>query len=60
MLCAGFLQKAAALLQVPLDELQSCLTVRTLRAGKQNVLKPCSRLECGVRRDCLAKAIYAQ
>ncbi|XP_052454502.1 unconventional myosin-XIX [Carassius gibelio] len=56
----GFLQKTADLLHVPLDELQSCLTVRTLRAGKQNVLKPCSQSECGVRRDCLAKAIYAR
>uniref|UniRef100_A0A673K0C0 Unconventional myosin-XIX-like n=1 Tax=Sinocyclocheilus rhinocerous TaxID=307959 RepID=A0A673K0C0_9TELE len=60
MLCAGFLQKTADLLQVPLDELQSCLTVRTLRAGKQSVLKPCSQSECSVRRDCLAKVIYAQ
>uniref|UniRef100_A0A672RGZ9 Myosin XIX n=1 Tax=Sinocyclocheilus grahami TaxID=75366 RepID=A0A672RGZ9_SINGR len=60
MLCAGFLQKTADLLQVPLDELQSCLTVRTLRAGKQSVLKPCTQSECGVRRDCLAKVIYAQ
>uniref|UniRef100_A0A671L5Z2 Unconventional myosin-XIX-like n=1 Tax=Sinocyclocheilus anshuiensis TaxID=1608454 RepID=A0A671L5Z2_9TELE len=60
MLCAGFLQKTADLLQVPLDELQSCLTVRTLRAGKQNVLKLCSQSECSVRRDCLAKVIYAQ
>uniref|UniRef100_A0A672R005 Unconventional myosin-XIX-like n=1 Tax=Sinocyclocheilus grahami TaxID=75366 RepID=A0A672R005_SINGR len=58
--CAGFLQKTADLLQVPLDELQSCLTVRTLHAGKQNVLKPCSQSECSVRRDCLAKVIYAQ
>ncbi|XP_026099029.1 unconventional myosin-XIX-like [Carassius auratus] len=56
----GFLQKTADLLHVPLDELESCLTVRTLRAGKQNVLKPCSQSECGVRRDCLAKAIYAR
>uniref|UniRef100_A0A671L730 Unconventional myosin-XIX-like n=1 Tax=Sinocyclocheilus anshuiensis TaxID=1608454 RepID=A0A671L730_9TELE len=55
-----FLQKTADLLQVPLDELQSCLTVRTLRAGKQNVLKLCSQSECSVRRDCLAKVIYAQ
>ncbi|KAF4113907.1 unconventional myosin-XIX [Onychostoma macrolepis] len=56
----GFLQKTADLLQVSLDELHSCLTVRTLRAGKQSVLKPCSQSECGIRRDCLAKVIYAQ
>uniref|UniRef100_A0AAX7U023 Myosin motor domain-containing protein n=1 Tax=Astatotilapia calliptera TaxID=8154 RepID=A0AAX7U023_ASTCA len=34
--------------------------VRTLKAGKQSVLKPCSQAECSVRRDCLAKVIYAQ
>ncbi|XP_051523394.1 unconventional myosin-XIX [Myxocyprinus asiaticus] len=56
----GFQLKTAALLQVPLDDLQSCLRVRTLRAGKQNVFKPCSQSECSVRRDCLAKVIYAQ
>ncbi|XP_051966023.1 unconventional myosin-XIX [Xyrauchen texanus] len=55
-----FQLKTAALLQVPLDDLQSCLRVRTLRAGKQNILKPCSQSECSVRRDCLAKVIYAQ
>uniref|UniRef100_A0AAR2IYF9 Myosin motor domain-containing protein n=1 Tax=Pygocentrus nattereri TaxID=42514 RepID=A0AAR2IYF9_PYGNA len=57
----SFLYKTATLLQVPVDELQDCLTVRTLRAGKQNVLlKPCSQSECVIRRDCLAKVIYAQ
>uniref|UniRef100_A0A8C2BTN1 Myosin XIX n=1 Tax=Cyprinus carpio TaxID=7962 RepID=A0A8C2BTN1_CYPCA len=56
----GLMCFSADLLQVPLDELQSCLTVRTLLAGKQSVLKPCSQSECGVRRDCLAKVIYAQ
>ncbi|KAI4878119.1 hypothetical protein NFI96_025561, partial [Prochilodus magdalenae] len=57
----GFLHKTATLLQVPADELQECVTVRTLRAGKQNVLlKPCTQSECTIRRDCLAKVIYAQ
>lgn len=55
-----FLQRAAELLCVPAAELQTCLRVRTLKAGKQNVLKPCSQAECSVRRDCLAKLIYAQ
>lgn len=55
-----FLQRAAELLCVPAEELQTCLRVRTLKAGKQNVLKPCSQAECSVRRDCLAKLIYAQ
>uniref|UniRef100_A0AAX7T0M1 Myosin motor domain-containing protein n=1 Tax=Astatotilapia calliptera TaxID=8154 RepID=A0AAX7T0M1_ASTCA len=48
------------LLCVPAEELQTCLRVRTLKAGKQSVLKPCSQAECSVRRDCLAKVIYAQ
>ncbi|XP_029028743.1 unconventional myosin-XIX isoform X2 [Betta splendens] len=55
-----FLQRAAELLCVPSEELQTCLCVRTLKAGKQNVLKPCSQTECSMRRDCLAKVIYAQ
>ncbi|KAK0136465.1 Unconventional myosin-XIX [Merluccius polli] len=54
-----FLQRAAGLLCVPAEELEDCLAVRTLMAGKQSILKPCSRSECGVRRDCLAKVIYA-
>uniref|UniRef100_A0A4W6EQZ8 Myosin XIX n=1 Tax=Lates calcarifer TaxID=8187 RepID=A0A4W6EQZ8_LATCA len=55
-----FLQRAAELLCVPAEELQLCLRVRTLKAGKQSVLKPCSQAECSMRRDCLAKVIYAQ
>ncbi|XP_053187445.1 unconventional myosin-XIX isoform X1 [Scomber japonicus] len=54
------MQRAAELLLVSAEELQSCLTVRMLKAGKQSVLKPCSQAECSVRRDCLAKTIYAQ
>uniref|UniRef100_A0A669DUH0 Myosin XIX n=1 Tax=Oreochromis niloticus TaxID=8128 RepID=A0A669DUH0_ORENI len=56
----NFLQRAAELLCVPAEELQTCLRVRTLKAGKQSVLKPCSQADCSVRRDCLAKVIYAQ
>ncbi|XP_056263817.1 unconventional myosin-XIX isoform X1 [Pseudoliparis swirei] len=55
-----FSQRAAELLCVPAEELQMCLRVRTLKAGKQSVLKPCSQAECSMRRDCLAKVIYAQ
>ncbi|KAF3841298.1 hypothetical protein F7725_007160 [Dissostichus mawsoni] len=55
-----FLQRAADLLCVPAEELLMSLRVRTLKAGKQSVLKPCSRAECNMRRDCLAKVIYAQ
>uniref|UniRef100_A0A8C4ZJ21 Myosin XIX n=1 Tax=Gadus morhua TaxID=8049 RepID=A0A8C4ZJ21_GADMO len=53
------LQGAAGLLGVPAEELQACLAVRTLVAGKQSILKPCSLSDCGVRRDCLAKVVYA-
>uniref|UniRef100_A0A8C2X5V8 Myosin XIX n=1 Tax=Cyclopterus lumpus TaxID=8103 RepID=A0A8C2X5V8_CYCLU len=55
-----FSQRAAELLCVPAEELQMCLRVRMLKAGKQSVLKPCSQAECSMRRDCLAKVIYAQ
>ncbi|KPP74438.1 unconventional myosin-XIX-like, partial [Scleropages formosus] len=56
----GFLQNTADLLGVPSEELEACLRLRSLRAGKQSVvLKPCSQAECSVRRDCLAKLIYA-
>ncbi|XP_068457373.1 unconventional myosin-XIX [Clinocottus analis] len=55
-----FSQRAAELLCVPAEELQMCLRVRTLKAGKQSVLKPCARAECSMRRDCMAKVIYAQ
>ncbi|XP_061596098.1 unconventional myosin-XIX [Cololabis saira] len=56
----GFLQRASELLGVAAEELLPCLRVRTLKAGKQSVLKPCPQAECSVRRDCLAKVIYAQ
>ncbi|XP_070838558.1 unconventional myosin-XIX [Chaetodon trifascialis] len=55
-----FVQRAAELLCVPAEELQTCLRVRTLKAGKQSVFKPCSKAECSMRRDCLAKVTYAQ
>uniref|UniRef100_A0A665TIJ3 Myosin motor domain-containing protein n=1 Tax=Echeneis naucrates TaxID=173247 RepID=A0A665TIJ3_ECHNA len=48
------------LFSIPTEELQLALRVRTLKAGKQSVLKPCSQTECSMRRDCLAKVIYAQ
>ncbi|XP_049598684.1 unconventional myosin-XIX [Syngnathus scovelli] len=54
------LHQAAELLQIPSEELQTCLTVRTLKAGRQSVHKPCSQVECCLRRDCLAKVTYAQ
>uniref|UniRef100_A0AAV2JCW9 Myosin motor domain-containing protein n=1 Tax=Knipowitschia caucasica TaxID=637954 RepID=A0AAV2JCW9_KNICA len=54
-----YLQNAAEFLGVVALELESCFRVRTLKAGKQSVLKPCSLSDCLVRRDCLAKVIYA-
>ncbi|KAJ8342904.1 hypothetical protein SKAU_G00328320 [Synaphobranchus kaupii] len=54
------LQNTADLLQIPEELLLSGLRLRALKAGKQSVLlKPCSLAECSVRRDCLAKVIYA-
>uniref|UniRef100_A0A4W4HMK9 Myosin motor domain-containing protein n=1 Tax=Electrophorus electricus TaxID=8005 RepID=A0A4W4HMK9_ELEEL len=56
----GSLRKAAALLRVSPDELEERLSVQRLHAGRQGaLLKPCSAGECAVRRDCLAKVIYA-
>ncbi|XP_033833761.1 unconventional myosin-XIX isoform X1 [Periophthalmus magnuspinnatus] len=55
-----YFQNAAELLGVTAAELETCLKVRTLKAGRQSVLKPCSLTECTVRRDCLAKVIYAE
>ncbi|XP_056140554.1 unconventional myosin-XIX [Lampris incognitus] len=55
-----FLRTAAGLLCVPVEELQTCLSMRMLKAGKHSVVKPCSQSECSVRRDCLAKVIYSQ
>ncbi|XP_069470806.1 unconventional myosin-XIX isoform X2 [Ambystoma mexicanum] len=58
----SFLVTAASLLNVSLDELRERLQVRTITAGKQQqvFLKPCSKSECAMRRDCLAKVVYAK
>ncbi|MGH0142569.1 UNVERIFIED_CONTAM: hypothetical protein FKN15_014836, partial [Acipenser sinensis] len=58
----GFLQTMAVLLKVPQEEVLAQLLVRTIRAGRQQqvFMKPCSQTECGMRRDCLAKVIYAK
>lgn len=55
-----FLQGAAELLSVSAEELETCLRARVLQAGKQSVVKPCSLAECSMRRNCIAKVIYAQ
>ncbi|XP_077168700.1 unconventional myosin-XIX isoform X2 [Paroedura picta] len=53
---------ASRLLNVPAEQLLETLRIRTITAGKQQQVfrKPCSRAECGTRRDCLAKVIYAR
>nr|XP_056721013.1 unconventional myosin-XIX [Euleptes europaea] len=53
---------ASRLLKVPVEHLLETLRIRTITAGKQQQVfkKPCSRAECGTRRDCLAKVIYAK
>ncbi|XP_069082641.1 unconventional myosin-XIX isoform X1 [Pleurodeles waltl] len=58
----GFIATAASLLNVSVDELLEKLRVRTITAGKQQqvFMKPCSKSECAMRRDCLAKVIYAK
>ncbi|XP_029467512.1 unconventional myosin-XIX isoform X2 [Rhinatrema bivittatum] len=57
-----FIMTTAALLRVSEEELLEKLRVRTITAGRQQQVfrKPCSRSECGMRRDCLAKVIYAR
>lgn len=55
-----FLQGAAELLCVSAEELQTCLRVRTLQAGKHSLAKPCSQAESSTRRNCLAKVTYAR
>ncbi|XP_056362348.1 unconventional myosin-XIX [Oenanthe melanoleuca] len=57
-----FVKITADLLQIPVEELLESLRIRTITAGKQQQVfkKPCSRAECGTRRDCLAKVIYAR
>eukprot|EP00066_Takifugu_rubripes_P020053 XP_011609319.1 PREDICTED: unconventional myosin-XIX [Takifugu rubripes] len=55
-----FLQGAAELLCVSAEELQTCLRVRTLQAGRHSLAKPCSQAESSTRRNCLAKVTYAR
>uniref|UniRef100_A0A4W3JJN4 Myosin XIX n=1 Tax=Callorhinchus milii TaxID=7868 RepID=A0A4W3JJN4_CALMI len=58
----GFLKTTAKLLRVCEEDLGEQLRVRTITAGRQQQVfkKPCSRTECGTRRDCLAKVVYAK
>ncbi|XP_030874150.1 unconventional myosin-XIX isoform X4 [Leptonychotes weddellii] len=55
------IRTSASLLQLPEDPLLETLRIRTIRAGRQQVFrKPCSRAECDIRRDCVAKLVYAR
>ncbi|XP_021560040.1 unconventional myosin-XIX isoform X4 [Neomonachus schauinslandi] len=55
------IRTSASLLQLPEDPLLETLQIRTIRAGRQQVFrKPCSRAECDIRRDCVAKLVYAR
>ncbi|XP_078535922.1 unconventional myosin-XIX isoform X2 [Lissotriton helveticus] len=58
----SFIATAASLLNVSVDDLLEKVRVRTITAGKQQqvFMKPCSKSECAMRRDCLAKVIYAK
>ncbi|XP_043910504.1 unconventional myosin-XIX [Protopterus annectens] len=57
-----FLRSASCLLMVSQEELVEQLQFRTITAGRQQhvFMKPCSKAECGTRKDCLAKVIYAR
>ncbi|XP_060704174.1 unconventional myosin-XIX [Hemiscyllium ocellatum] len=57
-----FLKRTANLLKVSADSLLEELRVRTIIAGRQQQVfkKPCSKIECDMRRDCVAKVIYAK
>uniref|UniRef100_UPI00398E3BF7 unconventional myosin-XIX isoform X2 n=1 Tax=Pristiophorus japonicus TaxID=55135 RepID=UPI00398E3BF7 len=59
---AGFLKTTANLLKVSEKDLLEQLRVRTITAGRQQQIfkKPCSKVECGTRKDCVAKVIYAK
>ncbi|XP_078081100.1 unconventional myosin-XIX [Mustelus asterias] len=57
-----FLKRTANLLKVSEENLLEQLRVRTITAGRQQQIfkKPCSKIECSTRRDCVAKVIYAK
>ncbi|XP_028564398.2 unconventional myosin-XIX isoform X1 [Podarcis muralis] len=58
----GFAKTASRLLKVPVEQLLETLRIRTITAGKQRQVfkKACPKVECGTRRDCLAKVVYAK
>ncbi|XP_067864269.1 unconventional myosin-XIX isoform X2 [Heptranchias perlo] len=56
------LKTTANLLKVSEEDFLEQLRVRTIKAGRRQQIfkKPCSKIECGTRRDCVAKVIYAK
>ncbi|KAM9320172.1 unconventional myosin-XIX [Gastrophryne carolinensis] len=56
-----FIYSSSNLLKIPAEHLLDRLRNRTITAGKQQALKkPCKKVECDSRRDCLAKSVYAR
>ncbi|XP_053131313.1 LOW QUALITY PROTEIN: unconventional myosin-XIX-like [Hemicordylus capensis] len=57
-----FAKTTSRLWQVPLEQLLETLQIRTITAGKQQQVfkKLCSKAECEMRRDCLARVVYAK
>ncbi|XP_060613017.2 unconventional myosin-XIX [Anolis sagrei] len=57
-----FAKTASRLLEVPQERLVEALIFRRITAGKQRqeFKKACPKAESGMRRDCLAKTIYAK
>ncbi|XP_069766460.1 unconventional myosin-XIX isoform X2 [Narcine bancroftii] len=58
----SFLTTTANLLKISQDDLFEQIRIRTIKAGRQQQIfkKPCSKIECETRRDCVAKVIYAK
>ncbi|XP_032902060.1 unconventional myosin-XIX isoform X1 [Amblyraja radiata] len=58
----NFLATTANLLKISEEDLLEQIRIRTIKAGKQHQIfkKPCSKMECETRRDCVAKVIYAK
>jgi myosin heavy subunit len=53
------LDKAAALLHVPVEKLARRLTTKTLRMPASTVVKPLSPVEAALNRDAIAKGVQA-
>ncbi|XP_072909641.1 unconventional myosin-XIX isoform X1 [Hemitrygon akajei] len=58
----SFLSTTANLLKISQEDLLEQIRIRTIIAGRQQQIfkKPCSKMECETRKDCVAKVIYAK